>query len=336
MFKLTHLPGIALMLVLALLSSTLSSLVVLGGKHPLEATALAIILGLLLRNLLLVPDTCRSGIGRAEKFLILGIVLMGASLDFHALTSQGLTLLLVIIITMAAAFNLILMLGRGFKLAPNLRLLLAVGTTICGTSAIAITAPLIKAKDEETSYAVATIALWGLVAIILYPEVAKLIQVTDFEFGVFAGTAIHATPQVVGAGYMFSDSAGQTATAVKLVRNCFMAPLAVLIALWHQRKQARVAEALQRKNLLRAFPWFLFGYFVMAALTTQGVFTKGLIDAFSAIAKFLILIAMAGIGLSSDLRAFRAVGVKPLVVGLLGALVLAMVSAGTIRMFLSG
>src|SRR5205807_895270 len=117
--------------------------------------------------------------------------------------------------------------------------LLAVGTCICGGTAIALVAPLIRAKEEETSYAVAVIALWGVAAILIYPLGAHELGVSNEDFGLFAGTAIHSTPQVVGAGIVYSEESGKIATAVKLVRNCFMAPLAMLIALWFATQQVR-------------------------------------------------------------------------------------------------
>jgi uncharacterized integral membrane protein (TIGR00698 family) len=236
---------------------------------------------------------------------------------------------------MTVSYFVIYALGRLFRLSPTLSTLLSVGTTICGGSAIAITAPLIKAKEEETSYAIGTIALWGLGAILFYPQIARAFGVGDIAFGVFAGTAIHSTPQVVGAGFIFSDLAGKTATAVKLVRNCFMAPLAFLIAAWFTRTHLQAAaREKKRVNWVKAFPWFLFGYFVMAGLNTAGYFSAKGIAGLSWLGRSLIIIAMAGIGLGTVFSAFRKVGLKPLVVGLLGAMVVAACSILMISLLL--
>ena len=316
-------------------SMFLSNLIVAGGKHPLEATAIAVVLGILARNLGLVPRLFHAGIKSFEKLLIWGVVLIGATLNFKDLRSQGAQMLSIILVTMAVSYFVIYALGRLFRLPPTLSTLLSVGTTICGGSAIAITAPLIKAKEEETSYAIGTITLWGLVAILLYPKIAQAMGVGDIAFGVFAGTAIHATPQVVGAGFIFSDLAGKTATAVKLVRNCFMAPLAFLIAAWFTR--ARMEEAKKEKkrvNWAKAFPWFLFGYFIMAGLNTAGYFSKAGVDGLTWLGRFLIIISMAGIGLNTVFKAFKSVGLKPLIVGLIGALVVAGCSIAMISLML--
>jgi len=322
--KKEFLPGWALMLIVGSAATLLSKLVVIGGKNPIEAAVLAVLLGVLLRNIGFVPKVCHPGIKAFENILIIGIVLIGASLDFKNIGSQSLKMLVIIITTMSVSFFVIYFLGKAFRLPNSLAVLLSVGTTICGGSAIAVTAPLIKAKEEETSYSIGTIALWGLIAILFYPKIAQLLGVTDASFGVFAGTAIHSTPQVVGAGFIFSDLAGKTATAVKLIRNCFMVPLAFLIAVWYTRnilmdKRGKGTHV----NVAKAFPWFLFGYFIMAGFNTQGYFSEDGVNAFSTAGKFLILLGLAGIGLNTVFSSFRKVGLKPLIVGLIGSIVVA-------------
>ena len=319
-----NIPGWLLMVAVGVLAMFLSSLVVAGGKHPLEATSLAVIIGLLARNIGVVPALCHSGIKQFEKPLIWGVILIGATLNFKDIGAQGPQMLAIILVTMSVSYVVIYALGRLFNLSPTLSTLLSVGTTICGGSAIAITAPLIKAKEEETCYAIGTITLWGLAAIIFYPQIAKALGVGDIAFGVFAGTAIHSTPQVVGAGFVFSDLAGKTATAVKLVRNCFMAPLAFLIAAGFARTYFK-ADGLKKGKVhwAKAFPWFLFGYFVMAGLNTAGYFSAKAVGSLTWMGRFLIVVSMAGIGLNTAFSAFREVGLKPLVVGFLGALAVA-------------
>ena len=332
MLKMENVPGWGLLIALSLISMYLSETVVMGGKHPLEASAVAVVLGILLSNLGRLPLACKAGVATSEKLLIFGIVLMGAGLNLATITKEGLPLLAVIVITMVLGFFLIVGLGRAFGLPAGLSMLLGVGTTICGTSAIAVTAPLIKAKQEEISYAIGTVALWGLVAILLYPLIGQMLHVSDTHFGIFAGVAIHSTPQVIGAGYIFSDLAGQTATAVKLVRNCFMAPVAIVIALWYAKQNS--GGAVSKVNIARAFPWFLFGYFLMAFLNTRELLSPAAVTNCTEGGKFLILVGMAGVGLNTQFGAFKEVGLKPLVVGLIGSLIVAAVSAFLIAQFL--
>lgn len=319
-------PGWLLITVLALTASGLSRLVVVGDKHPIEAVVIAVVLGILIRNINLIPERCEAGIRAFEKLLIIGIVLIGASLDFNKMLSQGLVILLIILLTMAVGFLTIVMFAKWLKLPKKLGLLLAAGTTICGGTAIAVCSPLIDAEEEETSYAIGTIALWGVLAIFLYPLIAQWLGATDVMFGIFAGTAIHSTPQVVGAGFVFSEIAGNTATAVKLVRNCFLAPMALLLFYFAKRQHGE-GKGLQ---VARAFPWFLFGYFVMAWFRTQGYFSPEGVIAFTKAGKFFILLGMVGVGLNTRFSAFSSVGVRPLVAGFIGSLVVAVVSGSLI------
>jgi len=333
--KKEFLPGWLLMTALGSVSLLVQNAITAGGKHPLEATAVAVILGLLARNFGLVPKIFDPGVKHFEKLLIWGVILIGATLNFKNFRAQGPRMLAVIVVTMVASYFAIYALARLFGLPATLSTLLSVGTTICGGSAIAVTAPLIKAKEEETSYAIGTITLWGLLAIILYPKIAQTLGVGDVAFGVFAGTAIHATPQVVGAGFIFSDSAGMTATAVKLVRNFFMAPLAFLIAAWWARAEIRAAKGENRRvNVARAFPWFLFGFYLMAAMNTAGFFTKAGVEKLTWLGRFLITVSMAGVGLNTMVKTFKGVGLKPLLVGFLGAGIVAAVSAAMIAIVL--
>ncbi|HMO35335.1 MAG TPA: putative sulfate exporter family transporter [Gemmatales bacterium] len=325
----SYLPGWALMVLLSLCALFISQLVVVGNSHPLEASALVVVLGIILRNSWQLPSYFYPGIKAAEKLLVLGIVLMGFGLNYQKVFAESTDILTLILVTMLVGFCSILVLSHWARLSSKLGILLSCGTCICGGTAIALVAPLIKAKEEETSYSVAVIALWGVVAVLLYPALGTWLGVSSHEFGLFAGTAIHSTPQVVGAGFIFSEDAGKLATAVKLVRNCFMAPMALLIALWFARS-ATVGEA-SGTRLLKAFPWFLFGYFLTSWLGTQGYVSRETYkDYLEPSGKFLILLGMAGVGLNTDLISLRRVGWMPLIIGMIGAIIVAAVAAGII------
>ena len=341
-----RLPGWILMAVLAIVATIIASQaqglleLALGElkKNPVEKALVAIIIGIALRNFKLLPKMFDAGIKAYQGPLIWGIVLYGVKLDFGKIAEQnpeGLLLKLfgAIVITMAVSFTAIYILARLFRLPQKLSILLGVGTTICGGSAIAITSPLIEAEEQDTSYAVTTIALWGLLAIIVYPLAAQAISgVTDLGFGVFAGTAIHATPQVVGAGHIFSAEAGNIATGVKLIRNCFMVPLAMAVAIWYAHSRSGQADGKEgtKLNWMKAFPWFLFGFFVMAYLGSADYFTPMGAKKLGKAGSFLILMGMGGIGMSTRLDSFKGVGIKPFVVGFIGSLIVAGVSLALI------
>lgn len=320
-----HVYGLILMSAVAFCSLTLSHLVVIGGKNPIEAVLVAIVIGMVIRHQRWVPSVCERGLKLSDHLLAAGIVLMGAELDLTSIIDQGASLLCVIVVTMASGIAAIYGLGRLFRLPRALALLLSVGTTICGGTAIAIVAPLLRAPEDETSYAIGTVSLWGLAALVLYPLVARELGVSDVVFGIFAGTAIHSTPQVIGAGYIYSELAGHTATTVKLVRNCFIAPVVATIAL----SESQRGEG-QRVPLTKVFPWFLFGFFVLAGLQTAGLLSEGVAALGGQAGKQLLLIGMAGIGLNTRLGTLKVIGMKPLLVGLLGSVLVALVSAGMI------
>jgi uncharacterized integral membrane protein (TIGR00698 family) len=309
-----------------------SKLVVVAGNEPLEPALLAISLGMLVRSRGHIPAACEAGLARSEHVLSAGIVLMGVELQFARLIEQGFAILVVIVVTMLAGIACIYALGRVFRLPRALALLLSVGTTICGGTAIAIVAPMLRAPEDETSYAIGTISLWGLSAILIYPLAAHQLGVPDVAFGVFAGTAIHSTPQVVGAGFIYSELAGHTATAVKLVRSCFIAPVVLALALAEAPRQ-RLASG-RVPSLGRIFPWFLFGFFLLAALGNLGLLHGSVAAWMGAAGKQLLLMGMAGVGLNTNLGALRRIGLRPLVVGLLGSIVVAAVSAGAIGLLM--
>jgi uncharacterized integral membrane protein (TIGR00698 family) len=295
---------------------------------------LVVVFGIILRNAWKLPQPCVAGVKAAEKLLVFGIVLMGFGLNYEKVFKGSGEMLSVILVTMSVGFISIYLLSRWARLSEKLGTLLAVGTCICGGTAIALVAPLIKAKEEETSYSIAVIALCGVAAVLLYPLVAKSLGVNDHEFGLFAGTAIHSTPQVVGAGFIFSDEAGELATAVKLIRNCFMAPMALLLALWFSRQMAQGDGKSKSISFAKAFPWFLFVYFLTSWLGTQGFVSEKFNKAYlEPVGKFLILLGMAGVGLNTDLSSLKKVGVMPLVIGVTGAVIVAAVSAGMIAWF---
>ena len=327
--KVGVIPGWLLMLTLAIVSRFISQIIVVGGQHPLEGIVIGLIIGIVLRNLRIVPKVCYSGIAKFEKILVWGIVFLGASLTLEILKIEPYALI-VLAVTMVSAFWLIYYLAGKMGLKKKLGILLGVGTTICGGTAIAITSPLIEADEEVTGYAIGTIAVWGLIALFLYPYLAHLLNFTQKVFGVWASTAIHSTPQVIGAGYIYGDVAGEIATMVKLTRNAFMIPLAFGVAIWYRgskyKKDKIAVKSTSRVDVLRGFPWFLFGYVVMAFLRGFGFFSPAGIHNFTVAGKFLILVGMCGIGLNTDLKSMSKLGWKPFIAGFIASAIVAVIA----------
>jgi len=310
--------GWIVMAVVAYASQSISSLIVIRGSQPLEAMMVGIILGALAQNIGLVPKNWEPFLKKFETPLLWGIVALGASFSLEIASELPLSLL-VIVLTMLLGYFFIYFLGRKLGLSQKISALLAVGTTICGGSAIAVTAPLIKAKEEETCYAVSTIVIAAFVMLITLPFLGHFLGLPQAAFGIWAGTAVHNTPQTIATGYIFGEEAGQVATMVKLSRNMFMILVAVLVSAWFRAREAHQSR-LGNTAILKAFPWVLFGYIAMAFFAVKGFFSSEGVSFFKDAGRFLILMGMVGIGFGTNFRVIKEFGLRPLVAGIAGAI----------------
>ncbi len=322
--------GWIVMALVALLSIWISSLVVVNDTHPLEAMLVGIILGAVARNLGFIPKKMEAYLKKFETPLLWGIMLLGAGFTLKVASELPLSLV-VIFASMLVGFFFVYFVARKMGLPDKLSALLAIGTSVCGGSAIAITSPLIKAKEEETSYAVSTIVIAAFILLVSLPFLGKLLGLDQTVFGIWAGTSVHNTPQTIGTGYIFGEEAGQVATIVKLTRNMFMIVVAILVSFWFGAKEAG-RDKLGKKAILKAFPWVLFGYVGMAVCAVKGFFTPEGISFFKEAGKFLILMGMVGIGFGTDFRAIKKLGFKPLLIGIMGAVVVTSVSLVLVKL----
>lgn len=345
-------PGLNLVLGVALVSRYLHSLLAgtLAGK-VISEILIAILLGLYLRAMIGYNPRLAPGITfTMKKILRFGIILLGLRLslqDIGATGWQGLSLILVCI---TIALSLAWVSQRLFKISPRLAALIGVGTAICGNSAIIATAPVIEANEEEVSFAVATITLFGLLAVLVYPFIGALLGLQDNLFGFWAGTAVNDTSQVVAVSAMYSDLAQNVATIIKLTRNVLMAPLIFIIGVVYQRLKGQRAEGSstpgQRIRIGKLIPGFVVGFVLMALLRTVGVMlgflpqnvsspgglelaASGLILADS-VSKLAILMALSAVGLNTDFASLKRLGLKPLLVGTVVAVLLSVTSLALI------
>jgi len=325
------------------------------GRHPIDTMLIAIVIGIAIRNLLPMPEWLRPGIKYSvKKVLPFAIVLMGAKLDFFEVLRVSGRALSINLLCVTVALGLTIWLCARFGVTRRLGLLIGIGTAICGGTAIAVTAPVIEAEDSETAFAVTTVTLFGLISIVAFPLIGTLLGLSQADFGVWAGTAIHATPQVMAAGFAYGPEAGEVAIIVKLVRVLLLAPMVVLIGALYAREKRRQQEAhvAPRTRLTTLFPPFILGFVGLAVAKTLNLLPNftlhleqsplweaGSVDvAMSTLAttvsSFLIAIAMAGVGLGVHLRGLAKIGVRALYVGLFAAVVLAGFSLLLIRLFL--
>jgi len=342
-------PGLLLAALLALLGQSLAR-VLQGGVFgieslPVSPILIAIVAGLAIRNSIGLPRVFEDGLQLCVKRVLrVGVALLGLQLSLVSVGDIGLAALPVVGIAIIVALVVVRLASRALSLPARLGTLIAVGTAICGNTAIVATAPVVGASEEETSYAVGTITVFGLLALMIYPFLSHtLFAGNDFAAGLFLGTAIHDTAQVAGAALLYSQQFGapetlETATVTKLLRNSFMVLVIPLVAWMHERDRAGGTPA--RRRLMEAVPLFVFGFLAVAALRSLGdigaVPFGGLLSeetwqAWIAIGKQVAIgclaVSMAAVGLGTNLARLAVLGLRPLAVGLLAALAVGGASA---------
>lgn len=320
-------PGVALCATLALVASLLTSVEERAFNYALlEPLVLALLLGLLVRGLWdlrgAFPMQAESGVAFAAKGLLEGaIVLLGASLDLGALAAIGPHLLGAVVLSVALAITVGTVMGRAAGLPTKLAILVAVGNAVCGNSAIAAVAPVIRAKKGEVASAIALTALLGVGVVLALPALIPLAGLSHTQYGILAGLTVYAVPQVLAATFPVSAVSGQIGTLVKLTRVLLLGPVVAIFALVH-RGEAPAAGA-RRFTLGRFLPWFVIGFMLLALGRTIGLVPTGLGRQAQELSKLLTIVAMAGLGLGVELGEVRRAGprVALVVVGLLVLLV---------------
>ncbi|MBW2268976.1 MAG: putative sulfate exporter family transporter [Deltaproteobacteria bacterium] len=347
-------PGIVIAGLLALAGRELADLIgtdVLGvGGTPVSPILVAILLGLLIRNAIGLPESYQPGLRLClQRVLRIGVALLGLRLSLATVGSIGLTALPIVTASILTALVGVSLINRLLGLPARLGTLVAVGTAICGNSAIVATAPAIGAREDEVSYAVGCVTLFGLLALGVHPFLSHVLFDGDpMRAGLFLGTAIHDTAQVAGAGLLYRQQFGaaealDAAMVTKLLRNVFMILVIPGMAfLYHRRSDADTASG--RPSLRQAVPFFVFGFLALALLRTLGdlgsepfggllgdaVWTRG-VELGIAASAWCLTLAMAAVGLGTDLTRLRTLGLRPLAVGFAAALTVGVVSATLIR-----
>lgn len=313
-------PGLLLLLLVSILATGISYFL----PPFMGRVALVVLIGIIINNTCRVPGICRPGIRLGLKRLLqLAIVLLGARIHFVEISRIGGRGLLSILLLISFTFAVTFFLGELLGISTKRKILIAVGMAICGNTAVVATAPLVEANEEDIVMAVSLVTLFGTLAVFVYPLFGLLVGMTDIHFGAWAGTAINDTSQVVAAGFSYSQEAGRIATMIKLTRNVLMAPIILLVSFFYGKK---VRGQEEKASLSSLFPTFVLGFLVMAFLNTLNLIPLSLGEAIDALSSSLILLALAGIGLSVDLKSLKSIGYHPFVVGILTALSLALVS----------
>jgi len=318
-----------------------------GFKGLLSYILVAIVIGILVRNTVGLPALFAPGVSFClRKLLRLGIILMGIRLSIMNVVEIGGYGIPIVVACILAGLLIATYATRLLRLPERLGTLIAIGTGICGASAIVATAPGIRARDEEVAYAVANITIFGIAAMFLYPYMGHLIFGGDITMvGLFMGTSIHETAQVAGAGLMYDQSfdvianpsGADVAMVTKLVRNAMMVVAIPAITYVYARRMRASGEASagHRIGFLQLVPLFIFGFLLMAGLRSIGDASlqtgheafglwsedgwRSVTSAIRTWSSYILATAMAGVGLGTSLRAIRGLGPKPFLVGILAA-----------------
>lgn len=273
-----------------------------------------IVLGMLVRNTVGVSSKFAPGIAFCSREVLKWSVIgLGFGLSLGQVADVGSSSLAVTGVTLVVAFASAWLLGRWLGLPGHLKTMIGVGTAICGASAIAAVAPIIRPDERDTALAISTIFLFNIVAVLLFPLLGHVLHLSDLGFGLWAGTAINDTSSVVAAGYSYSTAAGDLATIVKLTRATLIIPVCVVLAVWVAWRSKNDSGS---PSLLRIFPWFILWFLVASAVYTKGWIPTRLDAPLHEAAQFLIVMALTAIGLSSGLRSILRAGVRPILLGL--------------------
>lgn len=314
------LPGILFALALALPAWIAGkAFPVIGG--PVFAIVFGIVAGSFFRPRAKFFDSCKSGIKfTGKKILQYSIVLLGFEMQIGTVLAVGKLSLFVMLFTLSASFLTAALMWKLLKVPSKQAVLIGVGTSICGGSAIAATAPVINADEQDVAQSISTIFLFNIAAIFIFPAIGRLLGLSDTGFGLWAGTAVNDTSSVVATASAWSEAAGNStaltlATIVKLTRTLMIIPVTLVLAI-HTARSSRIAGSAGSFSFVRVFPWFVLGFLLAAVLTSVVPIPRAVTGSLVLCGKFMIVMAMVAIGLSTDLQALIRQGKKPLILGL--------------------
>ncbi|MBR5614379.1 MAG: putative sulfate exporter family transporter [Clostridia bacterium] len=308
--------GIAICFAVAALSVFVEKLI---PGELLGASIIALFMGTII-NSFFHPTWIKPALKFAsKKILKVAIILLGASLSINTIMSVGKMTFFVMIFTFAMCFGGGYFIRKLFGLNWKLGNLISAGTGICGGSAVAAIAPVIDADDKDIAFAMSATFLFDMVMIALYPLMGKALGLSDIAYGIWAGTSVNDTASVVASGYAFSEIAGDFATMVKLTRTIAIIPTVLAFAYISTRikqKELKAANNGQKVNLVKIIPWFIGGFLLLAILNSVGCIPVAASGIIKGTSKFLMVTALAAIGLGTSINDFKKAGLKPMFYGI--------------------
>jgi len=337
-------PGVTLALVFCLFSQGINNVIAIEifgtTKSPISTVLIAILLGILMGNAFTPRPGMMVGLDFTQQYILkLGIIFLGIRLSFEEFIKFGTIAIPLIIFCIVGVLILIKLLIKKVPISSKMSYLIAIGTSVCGATAIVATAPVINAKKTEIAYAIANITLFGVIAMILYPYFAEwYFEGEPLKSGLFLGTSIHETSQVAAAGLIYdqqfnSPETLNAATVTKLIRNTFLVIMIPLFAFLYNRGEIKS----EKYSILSIFPYFVIGFIGMIIVRNLGdqFFTSeknnyeiwvNLIEYIKILATVFLTMAMAAVGISINLNELKSMGYKPFLVGLIAAITVGIIS----------
>ena len=296
----------------------------------IEYVLWAIVIGLILGNLLKIPAIFQSGIETYEFWLKVGIVLLGSRFLVGDIWKLGGISLLLVFVEIGGSLLLITALGRAFGLRPKLINLLAIGSAVCGVSAIIAAKGALEADDEDASFSIAAILALGAISLLTFPLIGHLIHLSDHAYGVWAGLAVDNTAEATAAGALFSDTAGKIAVLTKTCRNALIGFVVLGYAIYWARKGQAAGVGNKAAFLWTKFPKFVLGFLAISIAVSLGAFDAGQIKSLANLSRWAFLLTFAGVGLRTNFRQLARQGLKPFAVGVLGEVLIAVLTLGLV------
>jgi uncharacterized integral membrane protein (TIGR00698 family) len=322
-------PGVLLLAVIGYLGKlTEQGIAQYGKAHHLhlpniEYVLWAIIYGLVVSNTIGIPTVFKPGVATYEFWLKLGIVFLGVRFLLGDVWKLGGMSLAFVALELGMSILLMTLLGKWLNLSPKLTSLLAIGSSICGVSAIIAAKGAIDADDEDVSYAIAAILALGAFSLFAFPLIGHSLGMSDHAFGLWAGLAVDNTAEATAAGALYSDAAAKFAVLAKTARNATIGFVVLAYAIYWARKSKGEVVRNKLAFLWQKFPKFVLGFLLISLAATVGLFSKPQITDIANLSRWAFLLTFAGVGLQTNIRQLRKQGLKPLLVGAIGEFAIA-------------
>ena len=323
------LPGIALLAAIGFAGKLLEKNINAYAKAHhfpfpnIEYVLWAILIGLVISNVFGIAEIFKPGIATYEFWLKAGIVLLGSRFLLGDVAKLGGVSLILVAIEIAGSLAFMTWLGNLFGLKPKLTSLLAVGSAVCGVSAIIATQGAINADEEDSSFAIAAILALGAIALFTFPLIGHYVHMSDHAYGIWAGLAVDNTAEATAAGALYSDAAAKLAVLAKTTRNALIGFVVLAYAIYWAGKGQAQSVPNKAAFLWQKFPKFVLGFLLISLLATVGFFTKEQNTSLGNLSRWAFLLTFAGVGLRTNFRQMRKQGLRPFVVGFVGEVVIA-------------